>query len=120
MVCVEVSVDIYLGLQPCYEERAVAGACLLKDVGGQQSRRDLLRVDAVLNAAQVFFVVVVEETTLILTPWEPCPPPAVQNWWVSVRVKWRRAVFMLSGENPGILKSAGWSRTTAACHASEV
>ena len=26
---------------------------------------------------------------------------------------------MLSGENPGILKTAGWSRTTAACHASE-
>jgi hypothetical protein len=61
MVFVEVSVDIYLGLQPCYEERAVAGACLLKDVGGQQSRSNLLRVDAVLNAAQVLFVVVVED-----------------------------------------------------------
>jgi hypothetical protein len=61
MVFVEVSVNIYLGLQPCYEERAVAGACLLKDVGGQQSRSNLLRVDAVLNAAQVLFVVVVED-----------------------------------------------------------
>ena len=61
LVILEVSVDIDPALQPSLEERAVAGACLLKDVCDKHSRSDLLRVDAVLNAAQVPFVVVVED-----------------------------------------------------------
>ena len=61
IVILEVSVDICLGLQPRCEERTVAGACLLQDVGGQESRSYLLRVDAVFNAVEVLFVVIVED-----------------------------------------------------------
>jgi len=61
MLNLERSVDICLGLQPGFDERTVGGACLLQDVGGMESRGYLLRVDAVLNAIEVLFVVIVED-----------------------------------------------------------
>ena len=57
----EVSVDICFDGEPRVHDSTVGGACLLQDVGGWESRGYLLRVDAVLNALQVLFVLIVED-----------------------------------------------------------